>query len=60
MAFLEKALRFKGITAHAEGETFESVAKSFIKKSHLVDDEIIEAEKMAEEFAAQMSADHIS
>ena len=45
----EKLLRFQGVTAHAKGETVESVAKKFKAKALLVDEEILKAEKMAQE-----------
>ena len=47
----EKMLRFKGIKAHAKEETFETVAEQFKKKALQVDEELIKAEKMSEEYA---------
>jgi methyl-accepting chemotaxis protein len=44
----EKMLRFQGVTAHAKGETFASVAEKFKKKAYLVEEEILKAEEMAE------------
>lgn len=43
---MEKALRLKGVTAHAEGETFESAVKSFEKLALKTDEEIFQAEEM--------------
>lgn len=43
---MEKALRFKGITAHKEGEDFDGVVEHFEKLAHKTDKEILEAEEM--------------
>ena len=43
---MERALRFQGVTAHAEGETFETVSKHFYELAKKTDKEIIEAEEM--------------
>ena len=44
---MEKALRFQGVTAHEEGETFQSVVKHFEELAKKTDEEILEAEEMA-------------
>ena len=46
---MEKALRFKGVSAHAEGETFDGLVKHFEKLAKKTDQEILEAEAMAEQ-----------
>ncbi len=44
---MERALRFQGVKAHAEGETLESVAEHFEELAKKTDDEILQAEAMA-------------
>ncbi len=44
---MERALRFQGVKAHAEGETFESVAAHFEELAKKTDEEILQAETMA-------------
>lgn len=60
---LEKGLRFKGVSAHSEGESFESVRKHFEDLSKKTDEEILQAEKMiqtalAEEITLEEKAEH--
>jgi methyl-accepting chemotaxis protein len=45
---LEKGLRFKGVSAHSEGESFESVVKHFKELSKKTDEEILQAEEMVQ------------
>lgn len=52
---MEKALRFKGVTAHAEGETFEHLVKEFKELAHKTDKEILEAEE-----SVKMALEHTS
>ena len=47
---LEQGLRYSGVTAHDEAHTIESTVKHFKKLAHKSDEEIIQAEKMAERF----------
>ena len=49
---LEKGLRLKGVSAHSEGETFDSVVKHFYELAKKTDEEILEAEHMVEEAMA--------
>jgi methyl-accepting chemotaxis protein len=50
--YFEKMLRYQAITARAEGESFDGAAKKFLEKGALVDEEILKAEKLAEEAIA--------
>ena len=54
---MEKALRFQGVTAHEEGETFQSVAKHFEELAKKTDKEILEAEEMAMNMINQTRSD---
>jgi methyl-accepting chemotaxis protein len=49
---LEKGLRYKGVSAHSEGETFESIVEHFKEIAKKTDKEILEAEEMIEEALA--------
>lgn len=44
---MEKALRFQGVKAHSEGETYEKVIEHFEKLAKKTDEEILQAEEMA-------------
>lgn len=45
---MEKALRFQGVTAHKDGETYGDIVKHFKKLAHKTDEEILEAEEMVQ------------
>ena len=50
---MEKALRFKGVTAHKEGETFDDVINHFKELAHKTDKEILQAEEMVQTMIVQ-------
>ena len=54
---MEKALRFQGVKAHAEGETFQSVAGHFKDLALKTDKEIREAEEMVSQMIEQTRSD---
>lgn len=49
---LERGLRFKGVTAHKEDETFESIVTEFDKLAKKTDEELHDAEKMVKDALA--------
>jgi methyl-accepting chemotaxis protein len=51
--FLEKGLRFKGVSAHSEGEDFNTVVTHFRELSKKTDAEILEAEEMIQKALAE-------
>lgn len=55
---MEKALRFQGVKAHSEGETFETVAKHFKKLAKKTDKEILEAEEMVASMIEETRSDY--
>lgn len=55
---IEKALRFQGVKAHSEGETYEKVMKHFYELAKQTDKEILEAEHMAEEMIAETNNEY--
>ena len=55
---MEKALRLKGVSVTSEGETFDDVVKHFEKLAKKTDDEILEAEEMADKMIKETRSDY--